>query len=1275
MEGKHPREDDYSQRSPPPSLKRRKTFHLGLENALPPDQYTVAWICALYTERAAACAMLDEVHGDLPGHLNDKNSYTLGSIEQHNIVIACLPEAGYGTNNASRVLTELMRTFSSIRIGLMVGIAGGVPTRADLRLGDVVVGSRVMEYELGKIVGDGKVERKATPKIPDQLLLTLVSNIRSRHELDPSRVPSILREKMEYHTEYNRPSTPDRLFVKTYAHPSLTSDCTTCDQSKLAPRSTRVTNDPTIHYGAIASGNKVVKDATARDDLARELDVICFEMEAAGLMDVLPCLPIRGICDYSDSHKAKEWQRYAAATAAAYARELLEVLPAPKVTGKLRGANDLLDEAPQDASLERRQRLMESLRFDQIDSRRTTIKTAHGKTCDWFLKLAEYQQWLNPRNQAQHHGFLWLRGKPGAGKSTIMKFIYLKTKRTTRQQDTITASFFFNARGEYLEKSIGGMYRSLLLQLLEGFPDLQQVFDDTDLVPKGHNGCPSLNVLKDLLHDAVSRLGKRSFTCFVDALDECDEQQAMDMIQYFEDLAEDCTMKGVRLRICFSSRHYPYIHIRRGLQLTLENQLGHDEDLSKYVESYLRIRDQTLVLELQPHLVEKASGVFLWVILVVDILNKENRKGRLALKKRLAEVPAGLSELFKDILERDTSNKNDLLLSVLWILYAKRPLQPKEFYHALWSGSMLEGRADPEIPDVTVSDAQECIESHVITSSKGLAEITKAKQPTVQFIHESVRDFLIKDGGLRDLWPDLVFDRDSPSHDKLKQCCSLYISQPSVIDCVGGLSPDHNRIEWKSQTAEISKGLPFLEYASEHVLYHADAAAKAVPQEEFLSGFSVSRWIDLANRFEKHKIRRFSQNASLLYLLAERGFSELIRTRLRADPRIDVRGERYQYPLFAALAIGNRDAVAALLELPSTVCDGVDIMEGFGHRQDLSAYEDRTPLSWAAQEGLTGIVKVLLSKGADANEEDLGGQTPLVRASKHGYHAVSMLLLSHGADITEVAKSDSNGLTPLVYASLNGHHAFVMSLIKEGLDIKASHTDAAAPLWIVANSGLEDLTRQLLESGADPNARISSMSAQAPLYSVSKSGHVAVARLLIEKGADVNTCAYNGKSALCAATEGNHLEMVQLLINKGAHVNLRGEMVLLPLIEAMRLNNDAIARYLIERGADIEGRGEHNRTPLHAASENGNITAMQLLLDHGANIETRNDSNETPLHLASAGGNVQVVQLLLDRGANIEARDQSNQRPLHLASARYRLEVVQLLLDHEENIETRNESI
>lgn len=288
------------------------------------DRYTVAWICALHIEMAAARVMLDAQHADLQRQGSDTNSYVLGTMHKHNIVIACLPADQYGTNNAASVLSNLKNTFPNIRIGLMVGIGGGVPTKADIRLGDIVVGIRVMQFDLGKTLSE-RFQRTAIPKIPDSSIRTVISNLRSQHELRSSRVSLILKDKMSEYPTYWLPDEPDRLFESTYNHESSEPTCDECDQLKLEARKIRGSTDPVIHYGAIASGNQVMKDATSRDEIARELDVICFEMEAAGLMDIMPCLPIRGICDYSDSHKAKEWQRYAAATAAAYAYEFLEV--------------------------------------------------------------------------------------------------------------------------------------------------------------------------------------------------------------------------------------------------------------------------------------------------------------------------------------------------------------------------------------------------------------------------------------------------------------------------------------------------------------------------------------------------------------------------------------------------------------------------------------------------------------------------------------------------------------------------------------------------------------------------------------------------------------------------------------------------------------------------------------------------------------------------------------------------------------------------------------
>lgn len=296
------------------------------------NDYTVSWICALPSEMAAARAMLDTVHEALPNSPDDTNAYTLGNIAMHNIVIACLPSGHYGTNNAATVASNMRRSFPSIRVGLVVGIGGGVPGKADIRLGDVVVGDKgVVQFDMGKAVGEGQFRRTGTLTRPPHALLTAVAKLRADHVSKTSKMPSILSKMLEKYPQMTKFThhgpLQDRLFDGTYDHVQSMDSCEHCDTSKLVNRPARRNTDPQIHYGAIASGNQVMRHGKIRDRLAQELDVLCFEMEAAGVMDSFPCLVIRGICDYSDSHKNKQWQEYAAATAAAYAKELLSVIP------------------------------------------------------------------------------------------------------------------------------------------------------------------------------------------------------------------------------------------------------------------------------------------------------------------------------------------------------------------------------------------------------------------------------------------------------------------------------------------------------------------------------------------------------------------------------------------------------------------------------------------------------------------------------------------------------------------------------------------------------------------------------------------------------------------------------------------------------------------------------------------------------------------------------------------------------------------------------------
>jgi nucleoside phosphorylase len=225
----------------------------------------------------------------------------------------------------------------------MVGIGGGVPgAKDDIRLGDIVVSQPakgfggVVQYDYGKTIQEGRLERTGVLNKPPGKLLTAIAKLQGNHRLEASRIPDFLTEMAnKYPTQIANFAScgqeNDQLFEAEYDHSDSTDICTNCDKSRLVVRSTRRGNNPLVHYGLVASGNNVMKDGGTRDRLAKELGILCFEMEAAGLMDHFPCLVVRGICDYADSHKNEQWQGYAAATAAAYAKELLSAIPASQV--------------------------------------------------------------------------------------------------------------------------------------------------------------------------------------------------------------------------------------------------------------------------------------------------------------------------------------------------------------------------------------------------------------------------------------------------------------------------------------------------------------------------------------------------------------------------------------------------------------------------------------------------------------------------------------------------------------------------------------------------------------------------------------------------------------------------------------------------------------------------------------------------------------------------------------------------------------------------------
>ncbi|CAH0027544.1 unnamed protein product, partial [Clonostachys rhizophaga] len=305
-----------------------------------PMNYTVGILCALPKESLAVRALFDKCNGKPELSFGDSNHYSLGQIGKHMVVVACLPEGEYGTNPAAESASNMKRSFPAIQFCLLIGIGGGAPSEQnDIRLGDVVVSKPtktfpgVIQYDRGKANENSDFQLTGALQRPPRFLMTAVSSLSSDPNLPSDPLEPYLQEIIQRvpdskKSRYQHPGEKyDELFHEVCSKCQVRERCFNRERH-LRRRAPRPSNSPEIHYGLIASGNLVIKDAQVRDQWVKKYGVMCFEMEAAGVMNTFPCLVIRGICDYSDSYKNEKWQEYAAATAAAYGKLLLnEVSP------------------------------------------------------------------------------------------------------------------------------------------------------------------------------------------------------------------------------------------------------------------------------------------------------------------------------------------------------------------------------------------------------------------------------------------------------------------------------------------------------------------------------------------------------------------------------------------------------------------------------------------------------------------------------------------------------------------------------------------------------------------------------------------------------------------------------------------------------------------------------------------------------------------------------------------------------------------------------------
>jgi ankyrin repeat protein len=343
----------------------------------------------------------------------------------------------------------------------------------------------------------------------------------------------------------------------------------------------------------------------------------------------------------------------------------------------------------------------------------------------------------------------------------------------------------------------------------------------------------------------------------------------------------------------------------------------------------------------------------------------------------------------------------DLLLGIQWILFASRPLTGREFFFALHAG---QHRQQPESlrgwDGELLSDAD--MEHFVSSTSKGLAEITTSKNLTVQFIHESARDFLLKDRGIQQLWPRYtqIPQFEALGHDSLKTCCAFFLQvdvstviPPSERKAVDARRAGSRRLKTGEAPDLIRAKFPFLHYAVSNLFHHSNHGATVVSQAELLETVDLASWVSLHNIFEKELDNVYSLDVTKAYLFSASNWVELLRLALQSDKDVVSPNEEFRHPLIVASANGHEAAVRLLL-----ATEGMDVQP-----QDSSG---RTPLRCAIANKHEEIFDLLLEhQGSDTALADHRGRTPLQIA--HQLHRLSMIkkLIQTNSKLAAAAQS------------------------------------------------------------------------------------------------------------------------------------------------------------------------------------------------------------------------------------------------------------------------------
>ncbi|KAE8330619.1 ankyrin repeat-containing domain protein [Aspergillus sergii] len=1275
------------------------------------SQFGVGIICALPLEATAVSALFDtEWDSHLYGKaVGDTNAYSTGSIGRHNVVLVHM--AGMGKIAAATAAANLRASFEGVQLAIVVGVCGAIPLRKqpdmEIHLGDVIISEGLVQYDFGRRYSSKQFARKDTPhdNLPRpspeiRAVLAKLQVEQGRRALHERTVGHLLelREKLYGIATYPG-ATEDKLFEPIYRHKhhvawacvacannddvcdsamKLTCDHLQCDEGNLVPRQ-RLSEpfNPAIHFGLIASGDTVMKSGVDRDNIATRDQVIAFEMEGAGVWELFrSVLVIKAACDYADSHKSKNWQGYAAATAAGATKGFLEhwtISPRVDSLGSL--PQDIGSEATKSsAQKEKETNFLKSLRKSPYRDRKDRNPDRIPGTCEWFVAHRLFQIWEESRSST----LLWVSADPGCGKSVLAKHLVDTVLPTDRRA---ICYFFFKDDFED-QRSITTALCCILSQLFQARRDLlsEGILEQFEI--QGDNFSNSFSELWDALITTTETHDAGEVIILLDAIDECEDEGRILLEQAL------CKFYGSKrdsnLKFLLTTR--PYGKIKRGLrpldipELPVIHLSGESDaemhKISAEIEIFVRERvrniraklrlgheEQQLMLE---RLLQIPNRTYLWAQLTLELIESEVDID----KRRIVDVTTNLPNSVYDAYERilSKSRNTEQAKKLLHIIVgAARPLTVQEMGVALRLKESHRSCLDLDIiPEERFRDT--------IRDLCGL--FVTILDSRLYLIHQTAKEFLIQGASRNSLqrtygtfgWKHSLSPQQS--HHILFRICVWFLQLREV---------EMATLDAKTDLRMYVDAYPLLDYAATFWTLHLQGAhINADTIMQLLRGLCDTGLKDSRLWF---KIYWFNTHGEI-----PRDFSALM--------------------------------VASYFGLDSVVKELLDDYKG--DLDFVDGKHERSALSWAAERGSVGVVKLLLKgrrrsfigihvpsgKGAEVNSIDVYMRTPLTYAAWNGHLEVASLLLRKGAAINAI---DEFGATPLLYATYNAKKPVVDLLLAQGAKTHSGENIIMA-FCSAAGKGQEPVMRLLLENGTDPNARRSDgrnliswaashgykaaltlliesgadinrgdyENGQTAIHHAIKYGHKAAVGLLVEYGADSKLGDKNGQTPLHFASSIGEHDIVQILLNKDSQppLELRDDVHMwTPLICAAAHGYTRIVRLLLDSGADIEANDLRcGRTPLSWAARKGHDAVAELLLNRGAELESLDSfARRTPLSWAAFSGYEAVAKLLLERGAFIEHRDHPHRfTPLLLAVRNGHQAVVKLLLDKGADVDSED---